>query len=211
MFSSTFASVAATSPRADVKLTAPSVTVVSPASPDTSAMVAAAVLAQAGHHDEAASILERANGMLVPAISSWGALAALIVGRLDLATQQARDYLQRGLGVTSHDTNFGATIAALCHRLGKEDLAALWAAATLGQERRLPTHGALPPSSGLRALRQRLGTEIDPAITEARDRLGDRFEELVRHYETTSDPGPIRDTITVLDSHASDLAATVAR
>lgn len=175
----------------------------------SSATVAATVLAAAGRADEATAILERADSHEIHDPSYWALLAALITGRAELATRVASDYLSLRHSGLPRDADGVTAIAVLCRRLGETDLAALWSAVAAGRERRFsPFVDSSNQVVGTDLLRLLLGSgaEVDATMDDAVERLGVRFEELARHYESTDDPGPVRDTFAVLDGHRARLA-----
>ena len=169
--------------------------------------LAASILARAGHHNEAAEALEKIRAIGNHGATGWGPEAALIIGRLDLAVDELRSYLRLATAASMRDVPIGAAAMAICDEIGEKDLAAIWAATTLGQERRLRSRDTYAPQLPDLADRHGLPAAVDleTRLAAARDRLGPRFDELVSHYETANDPGPIRETIAMLDGHATDL------
>lgn len=160
----------------------------------SSAAVAAAVLAVAGHHDEAAAILEQTDSGSAGAFATT-TVAGMYAGRPDLAARAACAHIELGLADRNRSiSGFSKVIAALCDDLGEHDLSALWAADDAALVRRF--------GEGSDEL-----VDIASVVDRARVHIGDRFDELVRHYETTNESPPIRETYSVLYSHAGRTAS----
>ncbi len=175
------------------------------------APLTAAVLAHSGDHAGAARVLEEIRGAGQQGHMSWGAAAAVEIERMDLAVDEVRAALELGFGSALRDSSVCLVAATVFDRLGELDLMAIWVAATLGCELRVASRDGSPSNLAV-SNREILGPllDLEDLVNAARRHLGSRFDELVKHYGATTDIGPVRETIRVLDGHAARLAETLS-